>query len=158
MTVWRFQVPALEGKFRLILIDLPGHGQSDKPKIDYTMDLFARAVNEVMKDADVEEAVLTGHSMGTPVVRQFYRLFPKKTRGLVAVDGALKPFSTKKADAEKFVARFEGPDFKEQTGKFIDSMFMPKTPAEVRDKVKAVVQKTPQHVAVSAMKNMFDPA
>src|SRR5262249_33809666 len=79
LTVWRFQVPALEGKVHVLLIDLPGHGQSDKPKIEYTMDLFARAIDAVMKDAGVEEAVLAGHSMGTPVVRQFYRLYPKKT-------------------------------------------------------------------------------
>src|SRR5262249_32612580 len=147
LTVWRFQVPALEGKVHVLLIDLPGHGQSDKPKIEYTMDLFARAIDAVMKDAGVEEAVLAGHSMGTPVVRQFYRLYPKKTRALVAVDGPLKSF-LKKEDGEKFIARFEGPDFKESAGKLIDATFMPKTPAEVRDRVKAVVQKTPQHVAV----------
>src|ERR1700687_6156895 len=35
---WREQVPALADKAQLILVDLPGHGQSDKPQTDYTMD------------------------------------------------------------------------------------------------------------------------
>src|SRR5262249_48902304 len=86
MTVWSDQVPSLAGKVHLILIDLPGHGKSDRPKVEYTMDLFARAVEAVLKDAGVEQAALAGHSMGTPVARQYYRLYPKKVRALIAVD------------------------------------------------------------------------
>src|SRR5687767_4142641 len=51
---------------RVIALDLPGHGTSDKPKIDYSMEYFARSVDAVMKKAGVEKAVLAGHSMGTP--------------------------------------------------------------------------------------------
>src|SRR2546422_4324357 len=70
---WRFQVPALASKAGLILIDLPGHGKSDKPKTAYTMDFFARAVDAVLQDAKVDKAVLVGFSMGTPVACRFYR-------------------------------------------------------------------------------------
>src|SRR5205823_13629549 len=38
LTFWRYQVPAFDGKLRMVLIDLPGHGKSDKPKREYTMD------------------------------------------------------------------------------------------------------------------------
>lgn len=44
----------------------------------------------VLQDAGVKKAVLVGHSMGTPVIRQFYRLYPQQTLGLVIVDGALR--------------------------------------------------------------------
>lgn len=70
---WRDQIPELSKRNRVIAIDLPGHGQSDKPQLAYTMDLYARAVDAVMRDAGVKRAVLVGHSMGTPVARQFYR-------------------------------------------------------------------------------------
>ena len=69
MTTWHFQVPAFADQARVILIDLPGHGQSDKPKIDYSMDLFARAIDAVLKEAGVEKVVLVGHSMGVAVAR-----------------------------------------------------------------------------------------
>src|SRR5436190_5035199 len=65
---WREQVPALQDKARLVLIDLPGHGRSDKPHTIYTMDYFANAVVAVMRDAHVNKATLVGHSMGTPVI------------------------------------------------------------------------------------------
>lgn len=158
MTYWHDQIPAFAGKIHVLLIDLPGHGQSDKPKIDYTMDLFAKAVNAVLEDAHVNKAVLVGHSMGTPVIRQFYRLFPNKTRALVVVDGALRGFKLTKEQLDSFVDRFRGPDFKESYHKFTDTMFTPNTPAAVREEIKKSLPSAPQYVAVSAMKAMFDPA
>src|SRR5947209_1200604 len=68
-SVWRDQAAALDGKARLLFLDLPGYGKSDKPKADYTIDFFARAIDAVLQDAGVDRAVLVGHSMGTPVVR-----------------------------------------------------------------------------------------
>ncbi len=75
-TVWKKQAPELAKTMRVITVDLPGHGQSDQPEIDYTMDYYARALDAVLRDAGVKKAVLAGHSNGTPVVRQFYRRYP----------------------------------------------------------------------------------
>ena len=158
LTCWRYQVPAFHDKVRLVLIDLPGHGKSDKPKIDYTMDVFARAIDAVLSDAGVKKAVLAGHSMGTPVVRQFYRRYPKKVVGLIAVDGRLKKFDLPPETMKKFVKQFEGPDFKATVGKFIDAMLTRDTPREVRRHLKAAYPAAPRHVGVSAMKAMQDPA
>jgi pimeloyl-ACP methyl ester carboxylesterase len=158
LTSWRYQVPALDGKVRLVLIDLPGHGKSDKPKIDYTMDLFAKAIDAVLTDAGVKKAVLAGHSMGTPVVRQFYRRYPKKVLGLVAVDGRLQKFDLPPETMKKLQEQFEGSDYKATVGKFIDGMLTKDTPEEVRKHLKEAYPAAPQHVAVSAMKAMMDPS
>jgi len=48
---WRDQIPEFAKRTRVIAIDLPGHGQSDKPELTYSMDLFARAVDAVLRDA-----------------------------------------------------------------------------------------------------------
>src|SRR5438270_11877605 len=88
-TFWSGQALALGGKFHLITIDLPGHGQSDKPQIAYTMDLYVRAIDAVVRDAKAKAAVLIGHGNDTPANRQFYRIVREKTRTLVTVDGGL---------------------------------------------------------------------
>ena len=105
---WRDQVPDFVKRNRVIAIDLPGHGQSDKPQTTYSMDYFARAVDAVLHDAKVKRAVVVGHSMGTPVARQFYRKYPEKTLGIVVVDGALRPFGDK-AMMDRIITGFSRP-------------------------------------------------
>jgi pimeloyl-ACP methyl ester carboxylesterase len=110
LTLWRDHIAELSKRARVIAIDLPGQGMSDKPEMKYDMDLFAAAIDAVMKDAGVERAVLVGHSMGTPVARQFYRTYPQKTLAMVIVDGGLIPFGTKE-QREQFMAPFRGPNY-----------------------------------------------
>jgi len=157
LTFWRAQVEEFAGKIRLLLIDLPGHGKSDKPKIEYTMDLFAKAIDAVLTDTGVKNAVLAGHSMGTPVVRQFYRLFPDKTRALIAVDGSFRAFPVAREQMEKFVEQIVGANSKDVRGRMIDGMFTTKTSPEVRKSVKDGMLDAPVHVAGSAMRSMIDP-
>lgn len=141
---------------RCITVDLPGHGQSDKPKIEYTMVLYARALDAVLRDAKVQSAVFVGHSNGVPVIREFYREFPASVRGLVIVDGGLRPF-VQGAEMEKFIAPFRT-NYQEQTSKFLAMFTKPmKTDAE-RAEVKAIIMRTPQHVAISELENTADPA
>jgi pimeloyl-ACP methyl ester carboxylesterase len=154
---WAGQAPALAAKFHVITIDLPGHGQSDKPQIAYTMDLYARAIDAVLQDAKVKGAVLVGHSNGTPVIRQFYRKFPAKTRGLVIVEGGLRAFGDK-AMMEKFVARFKEPNYEENAGKFIDAITSPIQDTALRAKIKTAMVRTPQNVAVSEFAATLDDA
>lgn len=158
MTSWRSQVPAFEGKARMLLVDLPGHGKSDRPAVDYTMERFANAVEAAMRDAGVERALLVGHSMGTPVARQFWRKFPQKTLGIAAVDGALRTYFKDPAQAEKFAATFSGPDFAKTMDAFLTSTYAPSTPERVKADVRKMAAGVTQTVAVSAMRNQFDPA
>lgn len=155
-TFWAGQAPALGAKFHVITIDLPGHGQSDKPQIAYTMDLYARAIDAVLGAANVKAATLIGHSNGTPVIRQFYRKFPAKTRALVIVDGGLRPFGDK-AMMEKFVAQLKAPNYEENTGKMIDGMTSPIHDAAMREKIKTAMLRTPQFVAASEMEGTLAP-
>jgi pimeloyl-ACP methyl ester carboxylesterase len=152
---WRDQVPDFAKRNRVIAIDLPGHGQSDKPEIVYTEDLFARAVDAVLRDAHVERAVLVGHSMGTPVARQFYRKYPQKTLAIVIVDGALRPFGDKKM-MEGFIAGFRGPNYIVAGAQMFASMAGPHLSAEIQERIKTSFLNTPQHVLVSAMEGMAD--
>jgi pimeloyl-ACP methyl ester carboxylesterase len=155
MTTWRFQAPAFAGKTRIILIDLPGHGRSDKPKIDYSMDLCARALDAVLKEAGVEKAVLVGHSMGVPVVRQFWRLCPDKTIAIIAVDGMIVPLPFSRGKDQ--IKSLEGEGYKEVMLKFADMTFS-NLSAELRQSMKTVIASTPQHVVLGMAKAMEEPA
>ena len=149
---WRDQVGAFP-QYRVIALDLPGHGESDKPRIEYTIEHFARSVEAVMDDAGVKKAVLVGHSMGTPVTRRFYEIYPKKTLGIVTVDGALIPMGPRD-EIDKFFAPMYK-DYRAAVPTFIDGMLQP-TYAGVRPFIRSAMLATEDHVGASAMKNMID--
>src|SRR5215207_5013706 len=152
MDHWRDQIPDFAKRNRVLALDLPGHGQSDKPQISYSMDLFANAIDAVMRDAKVERAVVAGHSMGTPVARQFYRKYPQKTLGIIIVDGGLRPFGTKEV-REQFLAVFRAPNYMEASAPMFAQMMGTMAPAH-QERVKTSFSNTPQHVLVSAMESM----
>jgi len=160
LTFWRLQTPVGEGSRRLFL-DLPGHGKSDKPEIAYTEDLFARAVDAVIRDARVEKAILVGHSLGAAVALHFARRYPSKLLGLVLVDGALPNSADPASESARFANRLpglQGSDYLKSAANFINVMFIPQTQPALRDEIRTKMLETPQHVMVSAMEGLADPA
>jgi len=157
LTVWRHQIEAVAGRARVVVLDLPGHGRSAKPDVEYSMAYFARAVDAVLEAAEVSRAVLVGHSMGVPVVREYYRMYPAKVLGLVVVDGALRRPPGDSAAYAAMIARFEGPEYRAALEASIKGMYPDDSHKAVRDAVLAMARGTPQHVVVGAMRGMLDP-
>jgi len=154
---WKANIPAFINQSRVIAIDLPGHGESDKPQVTYSMDLFARAIDAVLQDAKVERVTLVGHSMGTPVIRQFYRKYPDKTRALVIVDGSLRPFGNTE-QMKQFMEPFRGPNYKEHAERMIGFISNSVKDKKTLEEIRAAMMSTPQHVMVGAMDAMMDDA
>jgi len=148
-TFWRYQVEKFRHRIRTLVIDLPGHGQSDKPEIAYTVDLFAQALDAVLRDASINTAVLVGHSMGTPVILEYTGGHPGAVRALVMLDGPVTPFP---AGYRDFISRLET-DYESAA----DEVLLPQeTFPELRAEVQATMLETPSHVAASAFQGMLD--
>ncbi len=156
LTFWDSNVPAFAGKQRVIAVDLIGHGMSDKPQVTYTMDLFAKSIAVVLKHAGVKRAVLVGHSMGTPVVRQFYRDYPQQALALVFVDGSLRSFGTPEQVAPMINA-FKGPNYKQFVEQFITTLTNDVASKNELQHITTAMLSTPQNVIVGGMEAMADP-
>lgn len=150
------QVPHFAKRMRVIAIDLPGHGRSDKPEIDYTQSLFANAVRTVLDDAKVKRAVLVGHSMGMPVARQFYRLYPERTKGIVSLDGSVKAMITDPKMIEGFLAGLRSPEYKAAATRMVDGMLAAAPPSNYKTQIRETMLSAPQHVVAGAAAGMFD--
>ena len=156
-TVWADQALALAEKIRVITIDLPGHGQSDKSKtIDYNKDLYTRAIDGVVNNAGVKSVILVGHSNGTPFIREYYRQFPAKVKALIIVEGPLRQMFDKAA-MENFIANLQGDNYAEAAGGLIDGMTRPINDPALRNEIKALMLRTPQYVAISEFRATGDP-
>ncbi|MGH7207835.1 MAG: alpha/beta fold hydrolase [Nitrospiraceae bacterium] len=92
--MWDPQINALSGQFRVITMDLRGHGESDAPLWLYTMDQFADDVKGLLDHLSIHQAVLAGFSMGGYVVFAFYRKYANRVKGLVLADTRPQPDST----------------------------------------------------------------
>jgi pimeloyl-ACP methyl ester carboxylesterase len=154
---WSGQAP-LAKSMRVVLVDLPGHGRSDKPELTYSMELMARGVDAVLRDAGVPRAVLLGHSMGTPVVWQFSRLHPEKTQALIAADGAFRSNFKTQEERDRWASRNKGRDYKTSMAARLDGLIGKTVAPALRDEIKFEMLETPQHVASSAAYEMTDPS
>jgi len=159
-SLWRNQAPALVPYSRVLLVDLPGHGRSDKPDIPYTRDLFLRAVHAVLEDACALKAIVVGHSLGGMVAYEFARRWPEETIALIWVDAAFSlPIDVDQqiAGLRKRAEEFRSPDYQEKVRQFVDQLYVPETPAAVRDEVSRSILSTPQHVLAGCMEGLADP-
>ena len=88
LMMWQRILPYFQDHYRLILVDLRGHGKSDKPETGYHMDEMARDVIGVMQHLRLERAHIVGSSLGAEVGLSMAANYPDKVISLVC-DGAL---------------------------------------------------------------------
>ncbi len=81
LEIWESFSSSLANSFRVISVDLPGHGESGIIGPVHSMDLLAEAVNKVLDDARVEKCVLFGHSLGGYVTLAFADNYPERLFG-----------------------------------------------------------------------------
>lgn len=153
---WSNQVPVFEKNYRVITLDLPGHGKSGSPANGpLTMDLFAKAVEAVRVEAKAGKIVLVGHSMGTPVIRQYARLYPANVAGLVPVDGMLHLSGNATAPNPE---RMKGPDGLKAREAMIRGMFGPSATPAIQDHILKMMLAAPETTAYQAMNATFATA
>ena len=80
--IWMDIVPFMEGKCRLLMPDLRGHGQSLAPKGPYTMKAMAEDVIGLLDAHEIGQTYIAGHSMGGYVALALARYFPDRLLGL----------------------------------------------------------------------------
>lgn len=81
--VWQPLTELLCREFRVIAVDLPGHGKSGVAGEEHTMEFLGGAVREVIADAGLDRVLLAGHSLGGYAALAFAELWPENLSGYV---------------------------------------------------------------------------
>src|SRR6201994_3258964 len=84
-TTWSTVQSTLAQRFTVIAVDLLGHGQSDKPRADYSIAAYANGMRDVLGVLDIERVTVVGHSLGGGVAMQFAYQFPQLVNRLILV-------------------------------------------------------------------------
>ncbi|MCP4178399.1 MAG: alpha/beta hydrolase [bacterium] len=135
---FKYQINNLSSKYRVIALNMRGHGESDKPSHGYRISRFAMDVYGILAELNLDDIVLLGHSMGCAVIWNYWDLFGSdKLLKLIFVDQSpcitSKPnWSDKKVKTYGAIFNSEslynacnelnGPDNEEFTKKMINGM------------------------------------
>ena len=85
-SMWTEQENALSSQFRVMMIDLRGHGESDAPLWHYTLDQAADDVCGLLDHLSIKQAVFVGLSMGGYILFALYRKYAERVKGMVLAD------------------------------------------------------------------------
>lgn len=150
---WREQIQPFSKKYKVINLDLAGHGLSKTSRTEFTVDAFAEDVAAVVTNEKLNKAILVGHSMGGTVMVEAARLLPDSTLGLVAVDTLFDVQSTVKPE---FIPKIMNPfnaSYKRTTERFVDNLFIDSTNAELAQWIRADMTSAPETIALNSFEH-----
>jgi pimeloyl-ACP methyl ester carboxylesterase len=88
---WDLVAPLLRQRWRVLALDMRGHGDSDTPDNGYDILRFASDLHGLLTALEINNPLLVGHSLGASVVAEYGKAYPSVPSGLVFVDGVMPP-------------------------------------------------------------------
>jgi pimeloyl-ACP methyl ester carboxylesterase len=159
MEIWDEFSVKLARHFRIIAIDLPGHGETPPIGYQHSMELMAEAVKAVMDHLHLRRYVIVGHSMGGYVALAFAELFHDQVSGLCMFHST--PFSDspeKKADRDKAIHLVKE-DTRHYVNEIIPGLFAPEHRPVFKEDIrelKRIAQGISRQGIINALHGMKD--
>jgi pimeloyl-ACP methyl ester carboxylesterase len=131
-TFWSNQIAAFAPTYRVIAVDLAGHGESGKGRARWTVSAFAGNVLAVIAKENVKRAVVIGNSLGGPVAMEVASALGSRVIGVVAVD-TLHDMTVKPPPGyyEKLAAAYRS-DYQGTLRRMVDTLFHKDTDPDLR--------------------------
>jgi len=131
---WDGQVRHFGKEYKVVTVDLAGHGESGLDRAEWTIEAFGRDVASVVKQLELDEVILVGHSMGGDVIVEAVKELRGRVGGLVFVDS----FRNLRRLSEEQIQQIVGPfrkDFEGATSRFVRRLFAPMSDQGLVDEV-----------------------
>ncbi len=156
MKYWNEQIPSFGVNFKVVTLDLAGHGQSGMGRTAWTMEAFGQDVAAVAKKLDLQNVILIGHGMGGPVVLEAARFIPDRAIGLVGAD-SFNDLYMKGMNEEQIRVAMQPyrENYQEQIREHVRlSWFSPKSDHKLMSRIILDMIKTPEDVALGALEEL----
>jgi pimeloyl-ACP methyl ester carboxylesterase len=142
---WKHQHDELSRTFRVVSLDLRGHGASTSESSTCTMEQFGRDVRALVDHLGAAPAVLVGHSMGVRVVLEVAARSPRAVAGLVLVDGSRMFGPSPLAESDRADA-LSDTEVRRRFVATIEDAIGPRAEAGVREHVSSTMLSAPTHL------------
>lgn len=153
-TYWADQIRHLAERHQVIAVDLGGHGESGRGRVDWTLPAFGDDVVAVIDEVDVKEVVLVGHSMGGDAVVHAARRLGDRVVGLVWVDvfrSLGHETTSSPEEVEAFVAPFRD-DFAAAIHRFVQRLLPETVDGRLVDRISTDMAATSREVALGSLR------
>jgi pimeloyl-ACP methyl ester carboxylesterase len=155
--VWTELARTLSKRFRVITIDLPGHGSTASIGYYHSMELLAQSVKAVLDKVKVRRYVIAGHSMGGYTALAFAELFADNLSGICLINSTSYADSEERRKDRDRVIRLVKKEHKYYVAEVINSLFAPdnlkRLSAEVT-KVKKIAAFTSKQAIINSLEGM----
>lgn len=141
--IWGELAFRLSEKFRVVCIDLPGHGKSDTLAGVHSMELVAQVVLAVLKKLRIGRCIMVGHSMGGYATLAFAEQYPEKLKGFGLFHSHCFPDTEEEKKNRDRTIDIVGQDKFGFMAQFIPGLF----PAEVHKKYAKQIEKLIQRAS-----------
>lgn len=153
---WQSVASALSRHYKVLRLDLRGHGKSDAPADGYSMRQLADDTAALARSRRIRSAVVVGHSMGSTVGLEMARRHPRLVSGLIMVDGGIEQHSTVRDLKQNALWRSmtEEP-FDVAFPEFYANFFPDPREAALAERVIAEAAQTPEHVVLASLRALL---
>jgi len=88
---WEFMKQStLDAGYNFLAIDIPGHGESYRPDINFSFQEFIDNVEKIMKDVGINSPLLVGHCLGGLIALEYAIDRKKEIRGLILINSSYR--------------------------------------------------------------------
>lgn len=152
---WKEQVPHFSKRFKVVTIDLGGHGDSGLGRSDWTIYSFGNDVATVVRELDLRSAILIGHSMGGDVVVDAALQLPNIVVGLIMVDTYKELGNGRSMEQVQAIVDEFSTDFQKKVQNLVRNMYLPQSNSPLVDHIANDMSSAPSDVALSSLKSSF---
>jgi pimeloyl-ACP methyl ester carboxylesterase len=136
---------------RVISVDLRGHGESDKPRQEYTPAGFADDLAWLCGQLHVEKPVVVGHSMGGNVAFELARRCPDLPAAIIAVDSAIIPAQWVIDAVRQHMGTLRTSGYQGGQKAWVSGFFQPSDGDQLKAEILEGMSSLPPYVMISAL-------
>ncbi len=157
--IWTKFAADLSKRYRVVTIDLPGHGKSDCLADVHTMELMADAVMAVLKKLRTGRCLMTGHSLGGYVTLSFAAKYPRKLNALCLFHSHCFPDSDEERATRDRTVKLVERDRFGYVAQFIPGLFPPEVHKKLSEPIRKMIRraaKMENQAIIAALLGMKD--
>jgi len=148
---WNNQLASFSRDYRVVAVDLAGHGESGTGRKDWSIAAFGSDVAAVVTKLGLARVILIGHSMGGDVVAEAARQMPGRVAGLIWVDVYKQLGPGRSPESVQAFADKLSPDFADSARAFVRTMFVTTSNPALVESIANDMASAPPAIAIPSL-------